>query len=195
MEREEDNKTKRILTILWIITLFVAIIGATFGYFSATSKTDPQIITTQSLSVSLSIEGSSNVDNIKPTTWDATTMANNESNDDIVKIPFKAISSSRINGTYAVNMSTNITENNLLNGGSASDIKYKLYKDNVEIKSGNFNTGDFNVEIANGTISKDSDLNDNYKLYVYIENKDEKQNKLQDIEFSITLSGSANQTM
>lgn len=189
-----DEKTKRILTILWSITLIVALIGATFGYFSATDKTDPQIITTQNLGVSLTIEGATNVDNIKPTTWD-TTVTNNDNNDDIVRIPFKVKSTSRVNGTYTVNMSTNITENALLNGGSASDIKYKLYKDNAEIVSGNFTTGDFNVEIANGTISKDSDLNDEYILYVYIENKDETQNKLQNIKFSITLSGNASQTM
>ena len=189
-----DDRTKKILTILWAITLIVALIGATFGYFSATDKTDPQIITTQNLGVSLTIEGATNVDNIKPTTWD-TNLANNDTNEDIVKIPFKIKSTSRVNGTYTINMSTNITENALLNGGSASDIKYKLYKDNTEIKTGSFTTGDFNEEIANGTISKDSDLNDEYMLYIYIENKDETQNKLQNIQFSITLSGNASQTM
>lgn len=187
-----DKRTKQTLIVLWIITLIVALIGATFGYFTATSKTDPQIITTRTLTLDLVIEGTTKVDNIKPTTWD-TNMTNNESNNDIVKIPFRMKSTSGVEGIYSIKMNTKINENTLLNGGSASDIKYKLYKDNIEIKSGDFNIGDFSEVITTGDIIKNNKLNDEYKLYIYIEDTKEDQNKLQNITFGVTLIGEATQ--
>jgi len=188
-----DERNKKTLLILWILTFLIALIGATFGYFSATSESDPQIITTQSLSVGVAIEGATNVDKIKPTTWNATDMSVNENNTDITVIPFRVTSTSGINGTYTIDMSTNITENALHEGGSASDIKYRVYKGSTQIGNvGSFTTGDFKVEIVNGDIAE-TGINDQYKLYVYIENKDEKQNKLQGISFDIVLSGTASQ--
>lgn len=190
-----DNKNKVTLTILWIITLLIAIIGATFGFFSSISKSDKQIITTgKSLSVAVTIMGATNVKNIIPTTWDKNDMSANENNKNISVIPFSVTSTSRINGTYSVDLNTNIKENELNEGGSAEEIMYRVYKDGKEVISGNFIEGEFNKEIVNGLISSNSDLNDKYKLYVYIDETHVAQDKLQGISFGLTLIGRADQT-
>lgn len=191
-----DNKNRVTLTVLWIITFLIALIGATFGYFSAISKSDEQIITTgkSGLSVAVAITGASNVTNISPTTWNSTNISANESNENISVIPFSVTSTSRVNGTYTINMSTNIIENETFDGGSASDIAYKLYKDNSLVTEGNFNSGAFSKDITTGTITNTSDLNDNYKLYIYIDETNVPQNKLQDISFKVTIGGTAKQT-
>ena len=62
-----DNKNKVTLIVLWVLILLVVSIGATFAYFRAVAESEPQIITTEGLTFNLDIEGTSNVDNIKPT--------------------------------------------------------------------------------------------------------------------------------
>ena len=147
---------------------------------------------TESLNMSVTVEGTSRADNIKPTKWDES-MAKNESNQDIAVIPFRVSSNSTKNAEYRVNMSTYIEENELLEGGSAQDIKYRVYKGDKEISSGNFHTGDFDVEIVNGIIEENKNLLDEYKLYVYIDETHVPQNRLQSISFSIILTGYVNQ--
>ena len=101
-----DKKNKIILTVLAVLTLFIAILGATFAYFSAVSKSKPQIITTSSLSLSVTLKGSTHVTNIKPTTWVNKTSA--EDNKDIAKIPFSVTAPAGVKATYNINMSTKI---------------------------------------------------------------------------------------
>ena len=188
-----DKKNKIILMTLAIITFLVALLGATFAYFSAISRSKPQIITTSSLSLSLKIEGATHVTNIKPTVWSAT-LSDNEANTDIVKIPFSVTSPAGVKGTYDVDMSTNIPSNGTLTGGSANDVKYKLYKGTTMVKEGSFSAS-FNEQIISGSeIVENTVLNDSYKLYVYIENKNEEQNTLQNIDITINLTASATQT-
>lgn len=188
-----DKKNKLILTVLAVLTLFIALIGATFAYFSAVSQSKPQVITTSSLSLLVTISGSSNVTNIKPTTW-SSNMEDNENNKDVAKIPFTVTSNSKVNGTYDVTMTTNIATNSALTGGDVSDIKYKLYKDNVKVKEGSLSANFNEKVITNGVIALNDNLNDSYKLYIYIENKPNAQNILQNINFTVNLSGNANQT-
>ncbi len=188
-----DKKNKKILTVLAVLTLLVALVGATFAYFSATSKSEPQIITTSSLSISVTLKGSTHVTNIKPTTWTSTAAA--QTNKDIAKIPFSVTSPAGVKATYDINMSTKIPSNSALTGGSASDVKYKLFKDGeaTAIKEGSF-SADFSESIITGAaIDEGSALNDAYVLYVYIENKDVAQNTLQAVDFSINITGTANQ--
>lgn len=186
-----EDKNKKILTIIWSLTLVITLIGTSFAYFIVSSNTKPQIIITKSLDLSLILQGSTNIDKINPTNW-STLMDDNDNNINIAKIPFAIKSSAQVDGTYTIRMTSNIKENDLLNGGSASDIKYKLYKDDKEVSSGNFNIGDVNLEIATGAILNNKDLDDEYILYVYIENRSESQNRLQNISFNITLHGEAN---
>lgn len=188
-----DKKNKTILTVLSVLTLLVALLGATFAYYSATSKSEPQIITTSSLSLSINIDGSINVDNIKPTNW--VSLASAQTNKDITRIPFTVSSPAGVKAVYSVNMDTVIPSNSELTGGDASDIKYKLFKDGetTPLKEGSFSSN-FNEQIiTNSEIALNTPLNDKYVLYVYIENENAEQNTLQNISFSINLTGRADQ--
>ena len=206
MERE-NGRGKIALTVIGAATLLIALAGATFAYFSATSTTTTQTITTSSLNLTVAADGeATHVSGIKPTTWVSTTDA--ETNNDIAIIPFKVTGSSSTNGTYTVNLSTNIVLNSgtvveqqdgeavPLTGGDVSDIKYRLFtKEGTEIGSEKSFSATTNEDIVtNGTITADVPLNDEYILYVYIENDESNpQNKLQGIDFTITLGGSASQ--
>ena len=66
---EKDKKIHNtLLTIIGVMTLLVAVIGATFAYFSATYTAKPQNIKTGELKVSASSSIDHN-ENIKPTKW------------------------------------------------------------------------------------------------------------------------------
>ena len=146
--------------ILAILTLIVTMIGATFAYFKAISKSEPQIITTSSLNINLALKGSMNIKNIKPTIW-----------------------------------SNNIKLNTNLVGGKVSDIKYKLYKNGTYYSEGSFSENFKEKIINDGSITLKGNLDDKYKLYIYIEDSNNfPQNQLQDINFTINLMADANQT-
>ena len=127
-----DKKNRTILMILGFLTIIITMIGATFAYFKAVSQSEPQILTTTSLSINIGIKNSLNVKNITPTTW-SENMDDNLNNENIAHIPFVVSSDSKIKALYGVNMTTNIKPNNTLTGGEASDIKYVLYK-NLDMK-------------------------------------------------------------
>jgi len=188
---DKENKTG--LTILWILTLIITLVGAAFAYYSATSTSEPQVITTSSLSISVTLKGSTNVNNIKPTTW--TSLAEAETNSDIAKIPFVVSTTAGVKGIYSVNMKATIPSNSSLTGGSASDVKYKLFRDGETsvLKEGSLSTNFSENIIIDVPITEGIASNDNYNLYIYIDNKDEAQNTLQGISMSIGLTGTANQ--
>ena len=206
MERE-NGRGRIALTVIGAATLLIALAGATFAYFSATSTTTTQTITTSSLNLTVAADGeATHVSGIKPTTWVSNTDA--KTNNDIAIIPFKVTGSSSTDGTYTVNLSTNIVLNSgtvveeqgqagvPLTGGDVSDIKYRLFtKEGTELGSEKSFSATTNEDIVtNGTITADVPLNDEYILYVYIENDESNpQNKLQGIDFTITLGGSASQ--
>lgn len=188
-----DKKNRIILTVIAVMTLFVALVGATFAYFSATSTSEPQVITTSSLSLSVNLKGSTHITNIKPTTW--TNIAGAEINEDISKIPFAVSTTAGVKGVYNINLKATIPTNSALIGGSASDVKYKLFKDgevNV-LKEGSLSSNFSDDVVINAPITEGVALNDNYVLYIYIENKSEAQNTLQGIDMSISLTGEADQ--
>ena len=84
MEEKENFKgNKMVLTIIGLAVLVVATIGATFAYFSATSDTVNQKVTTGELKVDASSSISDNT-NIKPTTW--VDKATADSDTDIAKV-------------------------------------------------------------------------------------------------------------
>ncbi len=187
-----DRKNRIVLTVLGALSLLFALIGATFAYFSAVSQSEPQIITTSSLIMRVTIAGSTNIKNIKPTTW-SNTMSDNENNKDITVIPFVVNADAGVQGDYDINMSTVITPNGKLNGGNVSDIKYKLYKEGTMIKEGNFSSNFNEKIIEKAEILENTPVNDSYKLYVYIDNQNGEQNSLQEINFEINLTGEAHQ--
>jgi len=89
-----------------------------------------------------------------------------------------------------------------LSGGQLSDLKYVLYKLNTENSTYEpkgaevaYSNASFDL-IANEAIVTDADgnINDSYILYVYIKDNGSDQNKFQENDFTITLSGSAKQS-
>ena len=157
-----DKKNRTILLTLTILTLVVTMIGATFAYFSAVSQSDPQIVTTSSLNINLAILGSTHLSDIDPTDW-SDKISDNEKNEEIAIIPFTVTSDSNTNAKYTVNMSTRIVPNTEKVGGSVSDIKYKIYKNDNFYSEGNF-SGIFNEIIVNdGKINQGTPLKDVYK--------------------------------
>lgn len=189
-----DRKHNITLTVLGVLALFVSLLGATFAFFSATSKSKPQVITTSNLSLSVVLKGSQHVTNLSPTTW-SSTMSKNDSNENIAKIPFEVTTKEGVKAIYDIILSTTISQNTSLSGGTPEDIKYKLFKvgETSVLKEGNL-SANFNKEIVtDAQIAQGSALNDQYILYIYIENKEEAQNTLQNIEFNIRLTGTADQ--
>jgi len=206
MERE-DMKGRVTLTVIGAATLLVALAGATFAYFSATSTTTTQQVTTSNLNLNVAANGdATHVTNIKPTTWDESVMENNISNEDVVQIPFKVTGTSSIDGTYAVDLETvislnagTVVENQggeavELKGGDVSDIKYRLYDGDEEIIGETaFEATTKHQILKDKPIIANQQLIDTYVLYVYVKDSGDDQNKLQDIDFTITLNGKATQ--
>ena len=183
----EDNKHKVLLTVIGVGTLLIALAGATFAYFSATSVTTTQTVTTSTMDLSvLADTNTTHITNIKPTTW-SDDVAANVANADIAKVSFKVTSTSTAAGSYAISMTSpnlalntgNDAAGNPLKGGNLGQVKYKVYK--VEGSSYTpvtdpAGTGDFAAptaekEIATGTVT--SSLEDHYVIFVYIENDEE----------------------
>ena len=220
----EGNKHKVLLTVIGAGTLLIALAGATFAYFSATSTTVEREITTSSMDLQVTADtGTTHIENIKPTTWDASDMSKNVGNSDIAKVAFKVTSSSTTAGTYSIDMTaprlalnsgTVVEQENgqavALTGGSLDQVMYKVYKVNgstytavdgaagelsslADAGDGNYATTVTPIQIIkNAPIS--STLNDQYVIFVYIENDEEHpQNKLQGLNFDITVEGSASQ--
>lgn len=191
-----ENKNKVLLTVIGALTFIAVLVGATFAYFSATSTTNSVNVTTSNLNLNVEANGAAtHVTNIKPTTWDDETLANNDDNVDIAKIPFKVTGTSSVQGTYTVNLKTSIALNDSLTGGDVSDIKYRLFdSEGEEIGTeGSFAAStDVNI-LEDITIDGSGAILDEYVLYVYISDNSAEQNKLQDIDFTISLGGSAQQ--
>ena len=55
---ENNNKRNKIvtLTVIGIIVLLIVLVGATYAYFSAKSKTDPQTINTAKVDLLVEID-------------------------------------------------------------------------------------------------------------------------------------------
>ena len=135
---ERKNNNKVVLTIIGLAILVVATIGATFAYFSATSKTVNQNVTTGELKVATTSTVANNT-NLKPTD----VMDNNDSNADIAKITLSVdtTGTSITTGTYDIQLTTtgielkdqidsSSTEGGKIDlvGGKLEDVKWALYK-------------------------------------------------------------------
>lgn len=205
----EDRKHKILLTVIGAGTLLVAMAGATFAYFSATSTTTKQTVTTSSMDLTVAADtNTTHITNIKPTTWNDT-VATNVSNADIAKVSFKVTSTSTSAGTYTIKMTAprlalntgNDAAGNPLSGGTLDQIKYKVYKvsgDTYTAVTGAGATGTLDNPSTEKTIVVNapinSSLNDQYVIFVYIENADAAQNQLQGLDFDISVTGTASQS-
>lgn len=205
----EGNKHKVLLTVIGAGTLLVALAGATFAYFSATSTTTTQTVTTSSMDLTVEADtNTTHIENIKPTTW-SDTVSDNVANSDIAKVSFKVTSTSTAAGTYQIKMTApglalntgNDADGNKLVGGTLDQVMYKVYKVNGSTYTpvtATEATGDLSDPSAAKLIVTDAEisgtLNDQYVIFVYIENDDKApQNQLQGLDFEISVTGSAAQ--
>ena len=193
----ERNGNKVLLTVIAVAVLIVATVGATFAYFSATSETVEQNVTTGELKVSATSEVANNV-NIKPTTWESA--ADADSDTDIAKVGLKVVTDGTTidSGKYNIILTTTgVAQNGTKTGGNISEVKWALYdtESNTEIGSGDFADGDINgdkINLANegAAIAIPAGNNtDNYKLYIWIEDTPTaKQDSLQGLTITAQLT-------
>ena len=204
----EERKNKILLTVIGVGTLLIAMAGATFAFFSATAATTTQQVTTSNMDLTVAADNNTtHITNIKPTTWSDDITAN-VANADIAKVSFKVTSTSTATGSYKINMTApglalntgNDAMGVALSGGSLEQVKYKVYKVSGSTYTPVADAGAIGT-LANPTTAKEiisagtisSTLNDQYVIFVYIENADTAQNQLQGLNFEIAVTGSASQ--
>jgi len=211
----ENKRNNVLLTIIGVATLLVAIIGATFAYFSATGGTATQEVGTGTLKVS-AVSGSVVGANIKPV--DATAIASIDAkmaHADVAKLPISVnTTGTTISSEYNMFLTTagvDLNPSELLTGGKLSDVKWELVKATTSgdattystVKTGDFTNGDVAklqindaaVEIANGGTT------DEYQLLIYINNTNDTvegdgsgvQDKLQGLEITAYVTVEAKQ--
>ncbi len=204
-----ENKSSNILlTVIVIATLLIAVVGATFAYFSATSSSTPQNVKTGKLVVSTTT-GSVQGTNIKPVEASALDepWASIKANGDIVKIPITVSTSGTTITTsnedkIIADLDIYLTAVSGFNketytNGEPSDIKWKLVKssDGSGTETGSFSKTISEYKLTSkNSIPVTSDVtNYEYTLLVYIENKSTIQDDLQNMTLSATVRADVNQ--
>ncbi len=197
-----ENPNRTLLTIVGVATILVAIIGASFAYFSANSTSSSQEVTTGKLMLTAASGSTGNL-NISPTTFSNVSEAAADPN--IAKITLEVVTDGTTisTGKYKITFSTtgialntgNDANGDSLVGGSLSDIKWALY-DTTDSSSPK-GTGTFESGNATDLVAVDNILfpmgnnTDNYILYIWIENTDQPQNKLQELTITATMEAIA----
>lgn len=185
----ENKSNKVLLTVIGAATLLVAMVGATFAYFSAQGTSAKQEITTGSSSMSITASKNA-VSNIKPTTFDKTA-ADNGTNTDIVKIDLSVTGNSTSAGKYTVSMDEpDITIGNIDgDSGVVGDIKYTVYEGSTQKVAPKSFTGSATVtDLLSDVSYAKGDISGSYTVYVWIDNKNADQNNLQNISFNLTFN-------
>lgn len=200
-----NNKMKNIITIICITILVLATIGASFAYFSAQGQSSEQSVTTGKINIKAT-SSKVNATNIKPTTW-SDIIATNVANEDIAQIKLSVntygttVDTAKFN-IYFTTEGIQLNDDENLSGGTLEDLKWKLIDSNNEIIGfGDFANGNAtdpviaNINPIPAIINAETEelATKTFILFIYIENKDEKQDKLQNINFTATLSATAQQ--
>ena len=190
----ENNKNSVLLTVLGVCTLLVALVGASFAYFTATATTTNQNVQTGKLEVQSTLSETAQ-SNIKPTTF-ATGTA--DTNADIAKFTFnvKGVGTTVTGGTYNIQLlgaASGIKE--LPNQGTIADIEYALYEGTAEtgtlVKTGSFSTISSSTTINGTAKALTASTGDTYTLYVYINETNQNQDNLQAVTISATMNALA----
>ena len=203
MEDERKNHNV-LLTVIGVTTLLVAMIGATFAYFSATATTDKQEIKTGELKVTANSRIENNK-NIRPTDWDGTdvdTILDKAKDIAVITLTVNTKDTTITDAAYDIFLDAEGVKLNSEGGtgGQLSDIKWALF--DVDTDNNLIGEGDFGedgvVTEGNGkvtnlqvnesgkiSITPNSDDNShNYKLYIWIKESHSEQNQLQGLTIS-----------
>ena len=188
----ENKRNNVLLTIIGVATLLVAIVGASFAYFSATGGTATQNVNTGTLKIS-AVAGAVNQSNIKPAkSTEIADMAAKMSNGDVVKLPITVnTTGTTISSEYNIFLTTTGIELNTGGGegGALADVKWELVRDpdtesdgdEESIATGDFTDGNVTKKQLNTSAINipNGGTTDEYKLLIYILDTDAVQDQLQ----------------
>ena len=188
----ENKRNNVLLTIIGVATLLVAIVGASFAYFSATGGTATQNVNTGTLKIS-AVAGAVNQSNIKPAkSAEIDDMAAKMSNGDVVKLPITVnTTGTTISSEYNIFLTTTGIELNADGGegGALADVKWELVRDpdtesdgdEESIATGDFTSGDVTKKQLNTSAINipNGGTTDEYKLLIYILDTEAVQDQLQ----------------
>lgn len=199
MDKKNTNNNSNnniVLTVLGIATLLVAITGASFAYFTATSITTNQNIKTGVLKISTTT-GSVQGANIKPVKEsDINTITKKKENADVIKIPITVnTTDTTIDATLDVYMTAAGFGDKTYTNGNPTDIKWELLDStDTNIGSGSFDMNTTDLKLNTNSIETVSDKTTyNYTLLIYILDNNDIQDDLQDLTLSATLRVDAKQ--
>ena len=204
MDTEKRKSNKVFLAVLGVATLLTVVVGATFAYFSAADTSETQTITTAKTTLTVT-SGDVSVTNIRPTAWG--TGSAKDTDTEIVRTTARVQGSTTSSGTYLLYLDHDaITIGNIAgDGGVVGDFKYAVYDstgttqivaptsftaaavtgtNGYQLKpSGQAYTKAYTYTSGNAVT-----IDDTYKVYIWIENKDAKQNNLQDMSFNVSFT-------
>ena len=184
----KDNKSNVLLTIIAVATLLVAIVGASFAYFSASGGTAKQEIGTGELKIS-AVSTAVSESNLKPVaTANIADVAAKIANSDVAKLPITVdTTGTTITGQYDMYLTTNgIADKIDTAKGNAAHIHWELVKGEAGAET-TVNTGTFAAGDANKLKINDVPVSitaggavEQYKLLIYIlDTPDASQDDLQ----------------
>lgn len=189
-----ENKNNVLLTVIGVATLLVVLVGASFAYFTATSQTTAEDVTTGKLEITSALAATEQ-SSIKPTTFSA---SNADSNADVAKFTFNVngAGTTVTEATYKIQLlgaaaGISSTEGK---GGELADIEYALYKGTAAsgtmVSTGSFSTIT-DATIVGSDYALADGTNDTYTLYVYIRETNANQDNLQNVTISATMNALA----
>ena len=195
---KNKRNTSIVLTVIGIATLLIALVGATFAYFSATSGSDPQNISTGNLTISSTL-GTSPNNQIIPTKWVSATAAKSDRNIASFTLTVNGTGTTVADALYDISLTAAVSlveatpgEDEEI-GGEISDVKYALVNssDNV-IEQNTFSGASIsNLKLNDAGFPLTNDTADTYTLYIWIEENDLNQDKLQGATVSASLVADA----
>lgn len=174
----ENRKSNILLTVIGVATLLVALVGASFAYFSATSSEISENVKTGALKISVSTT-EINQAPIKPVkATEIASMEDKLGHADVVKLPIEVnTTGTTIESEYTMYLTTGgidkvatVAEDL---GGSTKDIKWELVRDGEDeaILTGDFEAGDAtDTELHAGKLPVPSQGEGENKTYGGVEN-------------------------
>ena len=193
----EDNKNNILLTVLGVCTLLVAVVGASFAFFSAQSTAPVQNVKTGKLQITSSLSKPEEAEySIKPTNFAAATA---KDNDDVAKLTFTVDGTGTTvdDATYSIHLTGTATlgAGGEGAGGAVKDVEYALFKgDSNSISGDPVASGDFSQISGDTVIKTDLPLSassETYTLCVYIKETSSNQDKLQSRSITATMWATA----
>lgn len=191
-----ENQNKVLLTVIGAATLLVAVVGATFAYFSAIGEETE--VTVQTGSSQITIQASKDVvENIRPATW-TTRAAADADTANFEKFTLTMGGAVSGSGTYTISMNKpEIAIKNIAGDkGDLSDIRYAIFKgsETTAVKEGSFADATFTagkVDLVVNEAYSAPAVTGEFTVYVWIENEDADQNNLQEVSFKLTFAANA----